>query len=186
MTGDGIKRINLLPPSRRLDLRRRVLLGSARALLGTGLAGLLMLNGVGLVLLTGVWVVIWTTPSPTEIQIADQLARYGNLVEKINRRNQGLKLLIEIGAHQPAWSQKITIILGALPAETKLKELKTDWDEQVINLKGIAANRSSLVSLERDLNQLAWVKTIKSPVTNLIERERIPFEMLINLNKLTD
>ncbi len=95
--------------------------------------------------------------------------------EEAKKLNIEIKAANQIQKRFIPWPKIISNFTNAVPDNLEIRSLKIEPAGWLIT--GEVKNRETLLKFEDDLNKLGYFKTIKSPITNLLKKENIDFEL---------
>lgn len=76
---------------------------------------------------------------------------------------------------------RLTDISNSLPTDIKLTSLEIDMTTQTITLSGSAVSRSALLNYQEVLNKIPWITNVKTPASQLFQKENVKFEFSAEL-----
>lgn len=97
--------------------------------------------------------------------------------------NRQLILANNIQLKYIKWSNLIKSFSSNISDGIILNNLEFDTTNKKLNIKGVAKNREQLVDFQNNLEELSYLNDIKIPISNLLQREDINFEIT---GELTD
>ena len=174
--------INLLPPERRTNLRRGMVLHSVTLFLHTLMAGVILLTVVGLISLGGIWGIIFTSSGGADFELDKEILSYNERRSEIASRNTVLSALNELGSSRAPWSYIIEELLSASPPGLTITDLYTDTADSMMVFSGKALTRNTLILLEDRLLLIPWVVTLEAPSANLIDRTNAEYEFRLEVD----
>lgn len=75
------------------------------------------------------------------------------------------------------WTTIVTDLSRALPRGVTLTSFEADKSSGVFSIKGVATTRADLLAFQQTLANVATFADIRAPVSNLLEREDIHFDL---------
>ncbi len=181
--------LNLLPPEKKKDLATEVSFSQVRK----GLVILLFSCVFCICLTVAVRVLLIQELQSIENDIenlTESLATQGNetveeIIKKIN--NKGLQLT-KTQESYIEWSDTL-YQLGQTPnSNIQIKSIQINRDDETFDIQGFAKNRDDLLDFKELLERLNFLENINSPISNLIKKEDITFQLTGNFknNKATN
>ncbi|MFH1354002.1 MAG: hypothetical protein ABIH36_01820 [bacterium] len=164
------RKLNLLPPGRRLSLRQEVLLSAANRFLRRVAVSLAVLTVLAALAGVGMWGASLLTGRTAEAELAQQVAAYHKLKSEIDSQNALLELVDDRIRGRNVWSDLIPDLLDIVPPGITIDALRAGEETKTITFSGTAGARSSLVVFEERLRLLPWVQEMTAPRTNLLGR----------------
>jgi len=108
--------------------------------------------------------------------------KIGGFNEETAQLNQLIKNVKNIQEEYIPWSPVLIKTTQAIPENIKINSLKISKQESQLNLQGIAKNRETLLKLRNNLENLYFVEKIDSPLSNLLKKEDVNFNLIVYLN----
>ncbi len=173
--------LSLLPPHRRLILKRALLLGAAVRFVNSVFFGTLVLTGGGIVLIVALWSTTMTVKT-MDSEGTVSLQRFGELRSVIGRRNALLTTLDRVDTKRVVWSALIRDLLAIVPPGTTITTIAADATDKRILLTGTAPARSTLIAFEERLRLLSWVSGVEAPRENLLLPDNPPFRFSLTID----
>lgn len=96
-----------------------------------------------------------------------------NLLKEINLATKNFSPL----------TPKLKELVASLPKDVKLLSLQIDNKLQTITLNGTATSRTSLLDYQQNLNKIAWLTNLETPVSQLFQKQNIEFEFKAKIKK---
>lgn len=185
------REINLLPPARRLQLRNEAVVISLQKILSTINSSLLVLTliavgaGVTLMALSS----IINRGEATQLETA--LQDYQRLRELIVTQNTKYQYVAAIGNKRLVWVDLLAQIIPTMPSGIRIEALagqvSHDAKGGVVSanliMRGGAATRTTMVLWQERLRELAQVKDIVSPNSNLLNRIDLQYDLTLELTE---
>jgi len=81
----------------------------------------------------------------------------------------------------PHWSKVLIELKKSVPSDVVINHLAMPAQDGTVNLKGVAKNRGQLNVFKKTLEESSLFSNIKLPLTNLEQKESIPFIMSFSL-----
>lgn len=174
--------LNLLPPSRRrqfddlllYDALRKVIIVISVAVI---VSGALLL--AGRTLLARQLAKEKASTAQAQARLAQQNG--SSLEERIREFNALLLKVNGIQTGYVGWMPVANDLFAAVPAGVALRKLEIDATTRTVIVAGLAERRDDLLALEDALLASKHVTDPTSPISNLLQREQIPFEIRFTL-----
>lgn len=173
--------INLLPLSRRRSVAMGMLEGLFVHFLYSLIIGLVLVGGVAVAAAVGLNVLSITVSESLDNELASEVETYKDLRRSIADQNKRLKEMTTLQDQQVVWSDFFQEIFSVLPSQTTIQQFSGESEQRVITLRGRAATRNSLITIENRLKQFDWVERVEAPPSNLLERQNPEFLFLITV-----
>ena len=185
----AVKEINLLPPSRRQQLRNETVLVSLQIFLRTVNSGLMVLSVVAVAAAVLLTVVLPVVDRGGRGELEATLEDYQQLRDVIVAENVLYDRVVKIGENRVVWTALFREILPTLPSGVRISLLsgRSTLDDsgelETGNMKllGRAATRTTLVLWESRLSELESVLEVESPTSNLIDRVDLDYDLTLVL-----
>lgn len=168
--------LNLLPYERRRLITRQLVWGSIYDWLKSLVAGLLIITLAGVMSIGGLQLAIWAATRGTQAEFDTALDRYKGLRDLIAQQNISLKEMGSLSELRVVWSEIFPGVLAAIPPGVGFKSVVGIIDDKKLSLVGQAVVRSTLIVFEDRLKVLPWVKEVKFPLSNLVQRDNPTFQ----------
>ena len=183
------KEINLLPPSRRQQLRNETVLVSLQKFLKTLNSGLMLLSIVAIVAAVLLTVAVPVVDRGGSEELETTLVDYQQLRDIIVAENVLYERVANIGDSRVVWTNLLREVLPTLPSGVRIAFLSGqstldehgDVQDSRMTLRGQAATRSTLVLWQGRLKELTAVQDILSPTSNLIDRVDLDYDLTLVL-----
>jgi len=183
------KQINLLPPSRRQQLRNETVLVSLQNFFRTLNGGLLMLSIAAVlaaVLLTAALPVVDHGGSDA---LEATLEDYQQLRNVIIGENILYARVANTASSRLVWTDFLRELLPTLPSGVRITYLSghSTLDETgertaaEVSLRGQAATRTTLVFWQNRLAELSFISDVVSPTSNLLDRVDLDYALTLVL-----
>lgn len=185
-----MREINLLPPARRKVLRRESLMVSTQDFLTSVTMALVLTTCVGVLLIGVLWALSLAATRTTAGELKEAITEYKSLREDIARQNLFLEEIAALGRKRIVWSDVVREVIAVVPPGVTIEETQAsvEFDKKNIKaaklvIKGRAITRSTLTVFEGRLRALSIVGAVKSPTTNLLERNNpgYQFDIILKL-----
>jgi len=110
-----------------------------------------------------------------------------NLDQQITQLNAELKNISTIQNDFVKWSTVTASILATIPLNIELNYFNIEKQSGRFDLNGRARERTDYLKLSENLSQLTYLEKLNSPLTNLLLRQNVDFQLNghINLNKFS-
>lgn len=175
------RELNLLPPERRRHLARQLIINSLTKFLRSVLWSLALISvaGITIIVLLQIWIAFSSTSATALLK--EQVKRYQELRTQIAKQNENLGFMAQISAERVLWSDLFADVYSTMPPGTHIQTFGGKLTPTGLAFSGQAISRSALVVLEDRLKQLPWVKQVKAPNSNLLQRSNptFSFEVLL-------
>lgn len=168
--------LNILPLNRKITLRRAFLNQQLQLLVGicivaTSLAVVMVFASDWLLQR---WLNSATVAANTDFISADERTELKELISGITMAvNQAQPLL----AKQNAALTDTKAILEPTPETIQLHAVALSYTENLLRITGTAETREDLVNYQQILSTIPGITNLKSPLSDLNQREAIPFTM---------
>ena len=80
------------------------------------------------------------------------------------------------------WSLLLENLTAKIPEDISLSNVKLSADPSLINIKGLAETRDTLLVFKKNLENSTIYSDIKFPLQNIMQKENINFEISAKLN----
>jgi len=185
------KEINLLPPTRRQQLRNETVVVSLQRFVGSlniALTGVTVCAVVAAIALT---VAIPLVGRQGTDALDEVLQEYQQLQTVVTEQNRILTQLSLLGSERIVWTARMREIIPLLPSGVRIQYLAGNNDaggvgpagQPQLILRGQAATRTTLVLLQNRLQDLSFIEQVISPTSNLIERENVNYDLTLVITK---
>jgi len=124
-----------------------------------------------------------TSRQLASMQASVQESAEGQAQEKINQLNQAVNTQAKLIANQPQWTPLIEKLLAVTPGGIILNELIGDSEEMTLEISGQAQTRQQLIDFQDTLEGMDFTESLDAPLSNIIEKESVPFDMTVTLKK---
>jgi Tfp pilus assembly protein PilN len=163
--------INLLPPSKKQDLRNSMVLAYAQTLVFVFFLTTLVLSAT----LFSMRVVLQQEHDYLAEQI--KMASASESVDIMNNIREINTFLLATDALQKRYVPWVEVLkdLGALvPPNTRLTRIRTDANNGIL-IDGVAATREENLGLEESLKRQPFLTNVQSPLSNILQRTNVTF-----------
>ena len=167
-------RLNLLPPDKKKRLKKMINFQFLKNIAGIFL---IILSVMGIFLLGGQWVLedYYSKLTENVLSLSEKHSNTNNTIKEINNT------LIKVDKIQKEyinWTPKILEITESIPDDIEISKININQKNE-ITLSGWAANRQSLLNLQKTLEQINWLGEFSIPPAQLTEKENINFSFII-------
>lgn len=100
-----------------------------------------------------------------------------NYTNKVNETNNQISTMTNIQNEFVKWSSLLKILSENISDGISLNQLTLSREKNTIHLSGTAAARDDLLKLKDFLDRLDFFHQINFPISNLLERNNINFEI---------
>lgn len=108
-----------------------------------------------------------------ELTVHNQEVRDANRqLESFNEAGRGFKRLLP----------ELLTVTENLPQDIKLDSLELNREDLTLSIAGIAETRQALLNYQEKLKEIPWLGTVTTPISRLLQKEKIPFEFKIKIN----
>jgi len=113
--------------------------------------------------------------------------RVSSFNQDIKELNTKLKLINKIQSDYNPVAEKVDFLIKIVPANIFLTNLKIEKKEEdknyywLISLNGRAKTRKDLLDLKTNLNQTNGFSEVDFPISNLLKKENIDFQLMAKL-----
>lgn len=115
------------------------------------------------------------------MQTSMQESEAGQKQEKINNLNRAVNTQSSLIEKQIQWTPLLEKLLAVTPTGVNFLNLTGDSEEMTLTINGQAQTRQQLINFQDSLENLDITKELDAPLSNIIERESVPFEINITL-----
>ncbi|MEY4723820.1 MAG: hypothetical protein RLZZ324_1333 [Candidatus Parcubacteria bacterium] len=164
-------RLNLLPPPYKAALRQGVVLAFVRSMLTVFLITAAFAAGT----LTAVRLEVQRMQSDLTTRGASNSNEFKEVGAEIAAMNGYLKRLDGLRSSSVRWSQVISGVTALVPPGMTLDRIAID-PQGNISLSGMAAERSSVLLLEKRLRESPSYKNVNAPLSNILTQKDVKFE----------
>lgn len=84
------------------------------------------------------------------------------------------------------WSDRVSQVLGVMPKTMKLKQVKKDEADGLVELIGVTETRSEIKEFQSRLEELPWVESVESPLQNLTVGTTAEFSLILTVEGYED
>lgn len=106
------------------------------------------------------------------------IAQEGELpAERIKQLNALFGRVALIQRSYRKWTPLLTALSSYVPGGVHFASMDIDQAQHTINIRGTAATREDLLALQKNFSTAKEFTNLSSPVSNLLERENIHFEI---------
>lgn len=174
-------RLNLLPPERKTLLAEEHQFHVVRRLLLSWLLGIVLLSG-GILMLNRTLEQKFASLQDAMTRLQAQSAGTGsaNIRATIRDINDRVQLLSAGLRTERTWSPLLAALAGLVPADVQLTQLSFEQNGAV-RLMGVAKNRDAFLQFKQRLESSPNVKDVRSPITNILTKENVQFELTASL-----
>jgi Tfp pilus assembly protein PilN len=175
---------NLLPDSEQKFLRTEKLF---RTILFAFFLGLLTLAVVAGFFWAMLQVVILNADGVAaqvqSLEKAAQESTAGQVQEKISLLNKNINSLSNNYSNQTHWTVVLEKLLALTPVTIRFTRLDAATEEATLEISGVATSRADLISFQDTLKAAAFVQKMETPLSNIIEKEDVVFEINLVVKK---
>lgn len=107
-------------------------------------------------------------------------AFYNDEIKKINDRAAQLNLA---GMNFGLLTSRFWSIVNSVPQDIKITNIVLDIKDTSMSIPGIAKTRDALISYENTLSLIPWVDKTSLPKSQLLKKDEVPFQILLNLKQ---
>lgn len=166
-------KLNLLPPAKRngfLNLAKYLFI---REMLELAIFTLAILS---IMYLFAWWVV---TQAMTDVVTSSLLVNKEPppVNKEVRELNRLTKAIIASGQDFYPLTPKLMEIVSTLPPTVKLIGVNIDRTNSSVTISGTAATRDALLEYQKVIEDIAWIKGITAPTSQLFQKENINFEI---------
>ncbi len=115
-----------------------------------------------------------------KLQLEGKVSAVEDATSELNKQ---LMLANNIQLEYIKWTNIIKSFSSTITKDIILTGLQFDSTDQELSIKGVAQNRDILVSFQNNLEELSYFSDINVPISSLMQRENINFEIT---GQLTD
>lgn len=110
------------------------------------------------------------------------IAQEGELpAERIKQLNALFGRVSLVQRSYRKWTPLLTTLSSYVPAGVRFTTMTVDQTQHTISIRGTAATRDDLLTLQQNFTAAKELTNFSLPVSNLLERENIRFEMSMQL-----
>ena len=107
-----------------------------------------------------------------------QITGQSNSLEgSIRAYNSRANIVLEAISSRVPWSDRLSSLSQSIPAGIELDQISFNENDKSVTFRGRAQNRPSYLSLKDSLENTGWFKDIDLPITDLLSRETIQFNI---------
>ncbi|EKD49404.1 MAG: hypothetical protein ACD_63C00157G0004 [uncultured bacterium] len=120
----------------------------------------------------------------------------GQIRTRIQHFNEDLNFLEKITKEHPEWTNVIAKIIQLTPDEIRLKTLEAstkniedargkkgeEIKKDSLKITGTAKTRDHLLNFQKSLESSDLIKKVEAPLSNIIKKEEVEFEITIEVN----
>lgn len=175
---------NLLPESERKFLRTEKLFRTVVFAFILGLVGIAVISGF-----------FWAMRQIINIRqgaVEDELntlqtqakeSEEGQIQQKVSELNSLATSYNNNLQNQPYWTTLWENLLAITPGGIKFDEFTGSSTDKILSIKGTALTRQDLMSFQDILEDSEFAASVEAPLSNIIEKENVPFEITVTLNE---
>lgn len=143
-------------------------------------------NILGWLVIIGIIMAIILIPVNDNLSILNEQLTYEKgrtvasnqlLTDKIKELKSKIDILASLQASNYSWVNLLTELSALTPAEVSLIQFNADLSSHQFALQGFAKKRDNLLSFKERLGQSSIFADIQSPLTDILKREEITFEI---------
>jgi len=109
----------------------------------------------------------------------------GQVQEKINSLNSDINFLSSNYTSQPHWTLVLEKLGALTPTSIKFTKVEGNTKDLTLTISGVASSRTDLISFQDTLKQADFVEKMETPLSNIIERENLVFEINLVIKKVS-
>ncbi len=170
--------LNLLPPEKKKSLRQGFVIAFAQSMTLYLFIVVLFLTGT----LISVRMTLSNNFKALNQPVSEDLSASSTEIRQINAY---LSRIDAYGSRVVIWSDVLKSILGAVPAGVEVDTLSFTSDGSV-RMTGLAATRDDLLQLKSKLGSLPLVSDVASPLSNLLQKKDVLFEMTMRYTPIAN
>jgi len=100
----------------------------------------------------------------------------------IDKANKKLEKIDKVQKEYIAWSPLLMEIANAVPSGVRVESLIIDKKESSLKIKGQANTRDNFLITKSNLEKIFFISKVESPITNLLAKENVSFDLTITLD----
>jgi len=163
--------LNLLPPEKKRNLRQGFIIAFAQSM--TLYVFIIVLVLTGTIISVRMMMNNNFEALNQPVSEADQYPASSNEIKQLNFY---LQRVDSYATRFTAWSEVLKSVLSAVPKDVHVQKLSFATDGGV-RLTGEAATRDDLLALKNALSTLPFLSDISSPLSNLLQKKNVLFEL---------
>lgn len=166
--------LNVLPPTRRITLRRAYIAKELRILAGISIVATSL--SVIMVFVSS-WVLqrwldsVASTATTDIISTEDRVALKTLVSDLVVSVNQAQPLI----ANEHQTLTDIKALLDPTPATVQLQNFELNYTDHTVTISGTAATRDDLISYQQTMTAVSGMTNLKLPLSDLNQKTDIPF-----------
>lgn len=172
--------LNLLPPEKKQEIRKQIMLISLQYLISWML---IVVCGAGITLLV-TKLIIQNSFNQAVAQGTLITHEYGILNQKVHIINQKIDFLSGIQNKFTIWSPALSSLTAATPKNIVLSSFFANNITHNLEISGYALTREDLLIYKQNLEQSPLLSSVKLPIENLLEAAGINFHITAKLSPL--
>ncbi len=170
--------LNLISPEQKKDLRYEYIYLSLRILVWIILSVSVILS----VIFMSARILLEDNYATVLQQLTIVNQKNLDLDQEINTINTSLKQVANIQKNFIKWSDFLIELTGAISANITLSSLTIEKQDATLNLSGQAVTREDFLKLKTSLESLPYLSEINSPITNLLVKKNVKFQLTAKIN----
>lgn len=168
--------INLLSPQAKRSRLRRLYLKSSGQILRAVIAGLVITIAAFGVIFGAIKMMNENT---TQLNGSDEVVNQ-DIIKETVQLNNFLQAMQDWSSDSELWVARVGEVLKNMPAAMQLSEIKLVEETGVLQIRGTFTSREALISFQRVLEGLAWVKSVEAPLSNFATGSSATFRFNIS------
>ncbi|MFH0857291.1 MAG: PilN domain-containing protein [Candidatus Magasanikbacteria bacterium] len=170
-------RINLLSPEKQKFLDKMIVFQFIKNTLDISIFSLCIIS----IILLGGEIILQEHFNVLAQQTAQTTSRYSVANKHFQEINTILENTEKIQKEYYPWTETLNSLASALPDGVTLDNISLDRGQKKIVFSGLANTRENLLLFEQNLNTLPFMNEIKVPLTQLTQKELVPFNLTSSL-----
>lgn len=163
--------INLLPPEKKQEMQSAFVFAYVQSLLVVVLLLTCIVSGT----LVSTRLMLMNTLSGLSSSAGPDTDEFTSVSQDIRDINAYIDSLEKLQKNRVAWSSVIDEIVDLLPTGVTLSRITLNPEGKIV-LTGVAVHRDDVLQLENQLKNSGSFEDVKSPLSNILQRDDVKFE----------
>lgn len=174
-------RLNLLSPQKKNHLKRMALFIFFKNILETSLI-IVLISAVALV--GGRWFLQNYFNDLTEKMVAVSNQK-SDVNQRIKHANTVLRDISLMQREYTPWTPTIQQVAEATPEQVMMQSIVLEQETHTLTFAGTAKTRTDLLEFQKNLQALPFIGKVELPLSQLTEKEQIPFIIKASIKEET-
>lgn len=170
-------RLNLLSPGKRRVHQRTTYFQFTKNMLEV-IFIFICISGTALLLALG-YLEVQVSNITSHIAVSE--SKYAQKNREVDDANAVVNRAAVIQQEYIHWIPLLHTVRAAIPAHVGVDSLTMNWSTKTMTITGVAETRDALLALAKQLSAVPWIQPLTIPVTQLIEKDQIPFALSLTL-----